>query len=84
MFEYNFAHIIDKPFESMSGFINVLPGAFSGYRWEALKRNKNSGKSILDAYLKTVIDPNHKFESIEEANMYLAEDRILCLQIFTN
>lgn len=82
MFEYNFAHIIDKPFESAFGFIHVLPGAFSGYRWDALKRNEE-GVSILDLYLKTVINPDHKFSSLEEANLYLAEDRILCLKIYT-
>ncbi len=32
------AHIIDKPFEALSGFIHVLPGAYSGFRYEALKK----------------------------------------------
>jgi len=27
------AHIYSKSFESLTGFINVLPGAFSAYRW---------------------------------------------------
>lgn len=65
----------------MFGFIHVLPGAFSAYRWEALKRDSKK-ESILNAYLKTVTTET-KFESLKEANMYLAEDRILCLKIYS-
>ena len=36
----------------------------------------------MDDYLKTILDPNYKFSSLEEANMYLAEDRVLCLKIY--
>ncbi len=75
------AHIIDKPFESMFGFIHVLPGAFSGYRWEALKLDENK-ESPLNDYLKTVLKKDFKYDSLNEANMYLAEDRILCLKIY--
>ncbi|CAM5999736.1 unnamed protein product [Sphagnum balticum] len=35
--EYHFAHLIDKPFESLFKFIHVLPGAFSGYNMNALR-----------------------------------------------
>ena len=35
--EYHFAHLIDKPFESIFKFIHVLPGAFSGYSMDALR-----------------------------------------------
>lgn len=33
---------MDKSFESLFGFIHVLPGAFSVYRWESISYNKES------------------------------------------
>lgn len=87
VFEYAFGHILDKSFESFFGFIHVLPGAFSIYRWDALRTKITDERNILDKeYLKTVIDPNYtksELFSVESANMYLAEDRILCLEIFS-
>jgi cellulose synthase/poly-beta-1,6-N-acetylglucosamine synthase-like glycosyltransferase len=32
-FEYIISHFIDKSFESTLGFLHVLPGAWSGYRY---------------------------------------------------
>ena len=46
-----------------------------------LNFDKN-GESVLDNYLKSVIKKNFSFKNLEEANMYLAEDRILCLKIY--
>jgi cellulose synthase/poly-beta-1,6-N-acetylglucosamine synthase-like glycosyltransferase len=74
-----------------------LPGAYSAYRWDVLrkrqpglqipKNNTNYVKSIIDEeYLVSVLDPDFKSRpeyNIKKANMYLAEDRILCLEIFT-
>ena len=79
LFEYTFAHIFDKAFESMFGFIAVLPGAWSAYRWDALEKDELLEKE----YLKTVLDPDYSFKTVKEANQILAEDRLLCLAIFT-
>ena len=34
--EYHYNHIVDKPFESLFGFVHV-PGSFSAYRVKALQ-----------------------------------------------
>ena len=36
-FEYRASHILDKPMESVFGYLSVLPGAFSSFRWEAVR-----------------------------------------------
>ena len=70
--EYKFAHLFDKTFENLFGFISVLPGAFSAYRYKCFNKN------LLDIYFLT--ETNKKL-SLSFANMYLAEDRILCLEL---
>lgn len=51
--EYNYAHIIDKPFEAAFGFIHVLPGAFSGYNMAALK-SKDGQDRLLKEYFRSI------------------------------
>ena len=78
-FEYKMSNILDKPMESAFGFISVLPGAFSAYRYIALQNDK-SGNGPLAKYFagEKLHDAG---AGIFTANMYLAEDRILCFEL---
>lgn len=80
-FEYKMSNILDKPLESAFGFISVLPGAFSAYRYVALQNDKN-GKGPLEKYFlgETLHGTG---AGVFTANMYLAEDRILCFELVT-
>ncbi|KAM9916380.1 hypothetical protein OXX80_013629, partial [Metschnikowia pulcherrima] len=49
-FEYKISNVLDKPMESVFGFISVLPGAFSAYRWDALLNV--DGRGPLEKYFK--------------------------------
>ncbi|KAJ3199087.1 Chitin synthase, class 2 [Entophlyctis luteolus] len=77
-FEYKISNILDKPFESCFGFISVLPGAFSAYRFKALQNDEN-GHGPLEKYF--IGESMHDGGDISKANMYLAEDRILCFEL---
>ena len=79
-FEYKMSNILDKPFESVFGFISVLPGAFSAYRYQALL-NRSPGDGPLDKYF--IGEKMHDSANLRVANMYLAEDRILCFELVT-
>ena len=78
-FEYKMSNILDKPLESAFGFISVLPGAFSAYRYIALQNDK-SGQGPLERYFLGETMHGAK-AGIFTANMYLAEDRILCFEL---
>jgi chitin synthase len=77
-FEYKMSNILDKPLESAFGFISVLPGAFSAYRWVALQNDK-TGQGPLQKYFAG--EKMHANAGVFTANMYLAEDRILCFEL---
>ena len=46
--EYKFSHMFDKALESVIGFITVLPGAFSAYRWDALSLGTSDDPESLE------------------------------------
>lgn len=78
-FEYKMSNILDKPLESVFGYISVLPGAFSAYRYTALQNDAN-GHGPLEKYF--LGETMHGGDAdIFTANMYLAEDRILCYEL---
>ena len=70
-FEYKLGHTPDKACESFFGFTQVLPGAYSLFRWKAIKGDP------LEAFFKN--ENRTDVPSCAEANEYLAEDRIMCL-----
>ncbi|KAF8167433.1 glycosyltransferase family 2 protein [Crassisporium funariophilum] len=82
-FEYKMSNILDKPLESVFGYISVLPGAFSAYRYKALM-NGPDGKGPLASYFKgETMHGGGSGAGLFGTNMYLAEDRILCFEIVT-
>jgi cellulose synthase/poly-beta-1,6-N-acetylglucosamine synthase-like glycosyltransferase len=78
-FEYKMSHILDKATESIFGYISVLPGAFSAYRYEAIRPGEDGSGPLLD-YFKSITATLRDLGPFK-ANMYLAEDRILCYEI---
>ena len=78
-FEYKMSNILDKPLESVFGYISVLPGALSAYRYYALQ-NDSTGHGPLSQYFKGETLQG-KDADVFTANMYLAEDRILCWEL---
>ncbi|KAH3680390.1 hypothetical protein WICMUC_000321 [Wickerhamomyces mucosus] len=78
-FEYKMSNILDKPMESSFGFISVLPGAFSAYRYSALLNQANGDGPLAKYFEGETLHDEHS--GIFKANMYLAEDRILCFEL---
>jgi chitin synthase len=72
----------DKPLESSFGYVSVLPGAFSAYRYRAilgrpLEQYFHGDHSLADRLGPKGIHGMNIFTK----NMFLAEDRILCFEL---
>jgi chitin synthase len=81
-FEYKISNILDKPLESSFGYVSVLPGAFSAYRFRAimgrpLEQYFHGDHTLSKRLGKKGIEGMNIFKK----NMYLAEDRILCFEL---
>lgn len=81
-FEYKISNILDKPLESSFGYVSVLPGAFSAYRFRAimgrpLEQYFHGDQTLSKQLGKKGIEGMNIFKK----NMFLAEDRILCFEL---
>ena len=81
-FEYKISNILDKPLESAFGYVSVLPGAFSAYRYKAiqgrpLEQYFHGDHTLASRLGKKGIQGMNIFKK----NMFLAEDRILCFEL---
>ncbi|KAF7554624.1 hypothetical protein G7Z17_g2756 [Cylindrodendrum hubeiense] len=81
-FEYKISNVLDKPLESSFGYVTVLPGAFSAYRFRAimgrpLEQYFHGDHTLSKILGKKGIDGMNIFKK----NMFLAEDRILCFEL---
>ena len=81
-FEYKISNILDKPLESSFGYVSVLPGAFSAYRYKAivgrpLEQYFHGDHTLSERLGKKGIEGMNIFKK----NMFLAEDRILCFEL---
>lgn len=81
-FEYKISNILDKPLESSFGYVSVLPGAFSAYRYRAIM-GRPLDQYFLGDHTATKINRGKGIETMNifKKNMFLAEDRILCFEL---
>ncbi|KIL70098.1 glycosyltransferase family 2 protein [Amanita muscaria Koide BX008] len=81
-FEYKMSNILDKPTESSFGYVSVLPGAFSAYRFRAIQGRPLEQYFHGDHSLADRLGPKGIYGmNIFTKNMFLAEDRILCFEL---
>ncbi|KAF2638308.1 hypothetical protein P280DRAFT_471417 [Massarina eburnea CBS 473.64] len=81
-FEYKISNVLDKPLESAFGYVSVLPGAFSAYRFRAIMGRPLEQYFHGDHTLSKVLGPKGiDAMNIFKKNMFLAEDRILCFEL---
>ncbi|KAF5633817.1 CHS-3 chitin synthase 3 [Fusarium tjaetaba] len=81
-FEYKVGFQLDRTFESATGFLSLLPGACSAYRYVG-----SAGKPLEDMLLgdPTWIQGHNLRPSLSPVNLnrHLADDRVICFRIIS-
>ncbi|KAH7121501.1 chitin synthase-domain-containing protein [Dactylonectria macrodidyma] len=79
-FEYEVASQLERTMESSTGYLSVLPGAFSGYRYRALAGKPLSEYFCGDSAMR--YEPDSKAtKDIYTLNRFLGDDRILAFEV---
>lgn len=97
-FEYKISYQLDRALEAATGYISVLPGAFCAFRYvkpspKKMQSNDCRFRAIMgrpleqyfhgDVTLARILGKKGiEGMSTLKKNMYLAEDRIICLETF--
>lgn len=83
-FEYKISCILDKPLEAAFGYLTVLPGAFSAYRFRAIMGRPLEMYFHGDPTLALALGVKGSLGmGAFRRNMFLAEDRILSFELVT-
>jgi chitin synthase len=81
-FEYKVSSHLGKPLESAFGYLTVLPGAFSAYRFRAILGQSLNRFFQGDRTLSDKLGAGGLLNmSVFHRNLFLAEDRILCFEV---
>ncbi|KAG0338915.1 Chitin synthase, class 2 [Podila humilis] len=86
IFEYKVSSVLEKPFESIFGYISVMPSALVAYRYEALLPEPISGKGPLTVYFEPdylVFSDDHQDVGEVLQYSYFSEDQILPFLVTT-
>jgi chitin synthase len=82
IYRTRYSLFLDKPLESSFGYVSVLPGAFSAYRYRAILGRPLEQYFHGDHSLADRLGPKGIYGmNIFTKNMFLAEDRILCFEL---